>query len=277
MEISFLFQSLANQHTSSANHKKELEKFQEEHLKRQQENIISHQNKIQELQSQISSQYASAKNVGIPPSPQHLMFLPFLEQLHRMPGSGLPVHLGQNPKGKFDGSMMPPCSLPSWVSATAQLAQISANVGNKSPPASKTPPPEESDAPLNLTKPKIAREKSLPHEQPLASTTPKLLPPNLMMPRAFMPYALPSHLSPLGSQKSHHSSPKDSMPSPDKHSHFQMPMYMGGPPSHHHVSGGKGHHPPRDDPPGGKDEADFMAASKSNIFDTYLTPPKNSN
>jgi hypothetical protein len=75
---------------------------------------------------------------------------------------------------------------------------------SSSPPA----PPADPDAPLNLTKPKAGsgtNVHSLPlglhslGEQPAAATTPKLLPPSLVMPRAFLPYGavLPAHLSPL--------------------------------------------------------------------------------
>lgn len=241
-----LLQSIANQQTSSGNHKKEAEKLRQE--------SFSQQNKLQLEQAELSNQYAK---MGVH-NPH--MFLSFLEQFHRMPAAMSMHPLGPNAKGKFESPMMPPCTLPNWVaaSATAQLAQISANVGSKSPPPPKSPTPEETDAPLNLTKPKNVRAKLPPMEQPLPSGTPKLMPPNLMMPRGFMPYAGIPHLSPLSAQKQLHASPKDGLPSPDKHSHFPMPMYMSGPPPHH-LAGPKGHHQQRDEPPVGKDD-DFMSS-----------------
>ena len=105
------------------------------------------------------------------------------------------------------------------MSATSQIQHLSASgTGsneNSSPPthtspaivptSSSSPPSSQADpdAPLNLSKPKTSPH-SLPlglhglGEQPVAATTPKLLPPTLMVPRAFLPYAgLPPHLSPL--------------------------------------------------------------------------------
>lgn len=206
----------------------------QEELKVHHEHILSHKNKIQEMQSQMENPYA--KNM-VPPAP--LIYLPLIEQI-RM----------QNAKG-----MILPCTLPSWVSAsaTAQLAKISANVGSKSPPPPpppKSPPPEESDAPLNLSKPKITREKPSPLE-PLAVTAPKLLPSNLMMPGGFVPYP---NLSSLNHFEPPKPLPKDRLP---------VQVYMPGPPSHH-LAGSKGHHPPREDPPlpGIKEEGDFMTASE---------------
>ena len=255
--------------------KKELEKIQQEQLKWQQETLISTNNKIQELQSQITSQYAVAKDMGLP-SPQHLMYLPLFEQL-RLPNAGLSMHLAQNTKGKFvENSLgVPPCTLPNWVSATTQLAQISANMSNKMPTSPKSTTPEETDAPLNLSKPKNAREKSLPMDSiaaaaaAAAAATPKLLPPNMLMPRGFMPYAgLPSHLNPLAAQKPHHGNQKDLLSSPpDKHPpHFPMPMYMPSPPPHL-TGSSKGHHTTSQEDaslPGNKE--DFVAASKFSLF-----------
>ncbi|KAK6625897.1 hypothetical protein RUM43_006196 [Polyplax serrata] len=255
--------ALANQHGSLDESKRELEKIQQEQLKWQQEQLGSAQSKIQELQSQISSQYAAEKDLGLP-SPQHLMYLPLFEQL-RLPGAGLSMHLAQNSKGKFDNSLVPPCTLPSWVSATAQLAQISANMSSKGPSSPKSSTPEQPDAPLNLSKPKNARDKtsssldSIVAAAAAAAATPKLLPPNMLMPRGFMSYAgLPTHLNPLAGQKPHHGTPKDLLPSPEKHPHFPIPMYMPGPPSH--LTGGKGHHPSQEDTPLPGSKEDFMAA-----------------
>lgn len=187
--------------------------------------------------------------------------------------------------------MMPPHWIPS---ATAHLAHISASasssnsggVEKRSPPPQPsppipTPPPQQTtdpDIPLNLSKPKSNASSgsgsagSSPHthqighgmsEQPVAATTPKLLPPNLVMPRAFLPYAgLPPHLSPLppniDRQKiGQNMSSKDGMVSPDKQPHFPMHMYGLQPPPH--LSSGKSL---RDDSVG-KEEADFMTACHS--------------
>lgn len=187
--------------------------------------------------------------------------------------------------------MMPPHWIPS---ATAHLANISASASasygseKRSPPPQSsppipTPPPapvSDPDTPLNLSKPKSNASSgsgsagSSPHahhaqmnmhgmsEQPVAATTPKLLPPNLVMPRAFLPYAgLPPHLSPLPNvgdrQKltGQNISNKDGMVSPDKQPHFPIHMYGLQPPPH--LTGGKSI---RDDSTVGKEEADFMAA-----------------
>lgn len=61
-----------------------------------------------------------------------------------------------------------------------------------------TPPPlvlpPDPDAPLNLSKPKDGG--------PVPATTPKLIPPNLLMSRAFLPYAgLPPHVKTTGKTK----------------------------------------------------------------------------
>lgn len=72
------------------------------------------------------------------------------------------------------------------------------------PPAPSPPPPPaplaDPDTPLNLSKPKglPLGLQGLGEQQPVAATTPKLLPPSLLMPRAFLPYAgLPPPLGPL--------------------------------------------------------------------------------
>lgn len=189
--------------------------------------------------------------------------------------------------------MMPPHWIPS---ATAHLAHISASAsaGGSAPekrspppqpsPPAPTPPPAQTltdpDTPLNLSKPKSNASSgsgsagSSPHahhqinmhgisEQPVAATTPKLLPPNLVMPRAFLPYAgLPPHLSPLppnvDRQKMGQNATKDGIVSPDKQPHFPMHMYGLQHPSH--LTSSK---QLRDDSTVGKEEADFMAACHS--------------
>ena len=97
-------------------------------------------------------------------------------------------HLSASGTGSTDNSSPPTHTSPAI-----------APTSSSSPPASQADP----DAPLNLSKPKTSPH-SLPlglhglGEQPVAATTPKLLPPSLVMPRAFLPYAgLPPHLSPL--------------------------------------------------------------------------------
>lgn len=96
--------------------------------------------------------------------------------------------------------MVPP--MPSWVNSA------SVPVAVRSPSASPQAPPADPDAPLNLTKPKHSprTEHGLPAHHmtesplgPLAATAPKLLPPGLVMPRAFLHYAgLPPHVNPTG-------------------------------------------------------------------------------
>lgn len=77
------------------------------------------------------------------------------------------------------------------------------------PPVAPTAPSSDPDAPLNLSKPKSSPRlpshvDHSPHLQdsqlgPLAATAPKLLPPSLVMQRAFLPYAgLPPHVNPSG-------------------------------------------------------------------------------
>lgn len=155
------------------------------------------------------------------------------------------------------------------------------------PPVSHSHPPSDPDIPLNLTKPKSnssgsgsGSAGSSPHgqhhsgmgmpgqgpsEQPVAATTPKLLPPNIVMPRAFMPYAagLPPHLSPMppGGGDRHKMQGNKDMMSPDKQPHFSMHMYgLPGPP---HLTGSKQH---RDESAAAKEEADFMAACNNSKY-----------
>ncbi|KAF2885243.1 hypothetical protein ILUMI_20935 [Ignelater luminosus] len=271
-------QQLQQQHqqepnkASSSNQLSNETQKQLELQRRQQEQLLQHQQKLQELQGQISAQYAATGAVG----PQGLMFLPFLEQLRGLHPAALPPGLG---KAHLPNQMLPPPhQVPSWISATAHLAQMSASAASgssstekRSPPRQPTPSPppqlSDPDTPLNLTKPKSSSSGSTgssPHnvptsmqnfnEQPsVAATTPKLLPPSLVMPRAFLPYAgLPPQFSPLPPNSDRHKSGKDGLLSPDKQHHF--PMHMYGLPAPPHL-GGK----PRDDP-AGKDESDFMAA-----------------
>ncbi|XP_024942467.1 transcription factor Sox-5 isoform X2 [Cephus cinctus] len=201
----------------------EMQRLQTEHLKRQQEHIMQHN--IQELQAQITKGQLSM------PSPQSLMFLPFLEQLRGLPvASSMPPPTSTATTGnKHINSIVNMMSGhrdgPSW--ATAHLAQMSTQMEKESSPtpassavvpaAASLPDP---DTPLNLTKPKCsstgATASSSPgsdshhsmgagssgqQEQPLAATAPKLFPPGLPMSRNYLPslsYAgLPPHLSPI--------------------------------------------------------------------------------
>jgi hypothetical protein len=88
-------------------------------------------------------------------------------------------------------------AVPGW--ATAQMMPQE----KASPPPPQPPPPAPApdvDAPLNLTKPKGSSPSPVASmgEQPMPATAPKLLPPGLVMPRPFMPYAgLPPHLNHL--------------------------------------------------------------------------------
>lgn len=174
--------------------------------------------------------------------------------------------------------MLPP-QVPNWMS-TAHLPHLSASIEKRSPPPqrSPSPPPQptDPDAPLNLTKPKSSSSGSpgsSPHsvsvnlhnpaEQPVAATAPKLLPPSLMMPRAFLPYAgLPPQFSPLPPNTERHKSNKDSMMNPDK-SPFAMHMYGLPTPQQLQKSREDGC---------AKEEADFIAAchSKYMILNFFL-------
>lgn len=158
------------------------------------------------------------------------------------------------------------------AAAAAAAAAASVNIEKRLTPPRQTPSPSpqqlsDPDIPLNLTKPKCMGSASpspnnIPTsmhslvEQPIAATTPKLLPHNLVMPRAFMPYAgLPPQFSPMAPSGDRHK--KDGLMSSDKQHHF--PMHMYGLPAPPHL-GGK----PRDDI-SGKDEPDFMAHSEYTI------------
>lgn len=145
--------------------------------------------------------------------------------------------------------MLPPHQVSSWISATAHLAQMSAE--KRSPPPQRTPspplPPSDPDAPLNLSKPKSSSSGSAgssPHstptsvhnvnDQPVVATAPKLLPPNLVMPRAFLPYAgLPPQF-PMPTDRN--KSGKDGgMVNSEKQPHF--PLHMYGLPAPPHLGG----------------------------------------
>ncbi|XP_049825536.1 transcription factor Sox-13 isoform X2 [Aethina tumida] len=229
--------------------------------RRQQEHLLQQQQKLQELQGQLSAQYAASGAVG----PQGLMFLPFLEQLRGLQPGGIPPNVA---KAALTNHMLPPHQIPSWIS-TSHLAQLSASAEKRSPPPQRTPsppaPPSDPDAPLNLSKPKSSSGSagSSPQttptgfnnslEQPMAATTPKLLPPNLVMPRAFMPYAgLPPQF-PLPPTGDRNKMGKDGMMNPDKQPHF--PLHVYGLPGAPHLPGAPR---PKDD--GMKEDGDFMAA-----------------
>lgn len=168
--------------------------------------------------------------------------------------------------------MLPPHQVPNWISATAHLAHMSANTEKRSPTPQRTPspppPPADPDAPLNLTKPKSSSSGSAgssPHsaapsaglqtlnEQPVAATAPKLLPPSLVMPRAFLPYAgLPPQFSPLPPNVDRGKQGKEDKQQ-QQPPHF--PMHMYGLPAPPHMGGR-----PKDDV---KDETDFITACHS--------------
>nr|CAH7733620.1 unnamed protein product [Callosobruchus chinensis] len=240
--------------------------------RRQQEQAVlqQQQQKLQELQGQINAQYAAG--VG----PQGLMFLPFLEQLRHglQPQPSLPS--GHGGKPNLGNHMLPPhhpAQVPNWMSAAAAgTASLLPPHSAPSPaPEKQTPPPQrptpsptpphlptDPDAPLNLTKPKSSSSgsagsspHSTPHsEQPvIAATAPKLLPSNLMMSRAFLPYAgLPPQF-PLGKGNK-----ESTTGGQEKQHHFPLHGLYGLPTPPHLAAAGR----PKDDSI--KEEADFMAA-----------------
>ncbi|KAL3265710.1 hypothetical protein HHI36_009913 [Cryptolaemus montrouzieri] len=229
--------------------------------------MLQQQQKLQELQGQITAQYAaSAGAVG---GPQGLMFLPFLEHLRGLP-TGMPPGVAKN---ALANQMLPPQQIPNWTAHLSHIQQSSnaINLEKRTPPPQRTPspqvPPSDPDAPLNLTKPKSSSSESAgssPHssstpmgythiaEQPVAATAPKLLPPGLVMPRAFMPYAgLPPQFSPLPPTNERKIS-RDGL-SNDKQQHFPLNIYgLPAPPN----LGGRS----LKDDGGFKEESDFMAA-----------------
>ncbi|XP_065205659.1 transcription factor Sox-13 isoform X2 [Planococcus citri] len=177
----------------------EYHKRNKEMILQQQQQELMHQHKIQELQNQISSQYAGMKGIN----PQSLMFLPMLEHMRPLPGaiSGLGSKLPPNAVPQIP--QLPPSLIAPWLNYLPPTTLN--NSQSPSPPAPTTDP----DAPLNLTKPKSESfgssnsTNSTPRwNDSLISTSnsleaaSKLLPTSLMMPRPFLPYPnLPHHPS----------------------------------------------------------------------------------
>lgn len=87
---------------NASQYSNDIQKEQQEFQRRHREHIIQHQQKLQELQGQITQQYAAAtSSIG----PQGLpLFLPFLDQLHGLQAghlsgvgkSSLPNHVCLN-------------------------------------------------------------------------------------------------------------------------------------------------------------------------------------
>ncbi|KAG5867909.1 hypothetical protein JTB14_029031 [Gonioctena quinquepunctata] len=223
--LQYSLTELSNKIPSASQLANESHQKQLELQRRQQEHLLQQQQKLQELQGQINAQYANSGAVG----PQAgLMFLPFLEQLRGLQPGSMPPGIAKSPMGNH---MLPPHQVPSWISATAHLAQMS-NVAppeKRSPPPqqhtpSPPPPPSDPDAPLNLSKPKSSSS--------VAATAPKLLPPNMMMPRAFLPYAgLPPQF-PMHAGMDRNKQGKD-IPNQDKQHHFPMHGLYGLPTPQH--------------------------------------------
>ncbi|XP_059480201.1 transcription factor SOX-13-like isoform X2 [Neocloeon triangulifer] len=187
--------AFASHMTTETQKQMELQRMQQEQLKRQQEHIFQQQHKIQELQSQITSHYGGAKNSAMAGIPNQLMFLPFLEQLRGLPPSAAPALSPASMSKSSANNMMPPV-VPAW--ATPMLPPVE----KASPPPPQPPPAPapDADTPLNLSKPKGSSPSPVAAagEQPVPATAPKLLPPGLVMPRPFLPYAgLPPHLNHL--------------------------------------------------------------------------------
>ncbi|XP_024081058.1 transcription factor Sox-13 isoform X3 [Cimex lectularius] len=156
-------QEQQNKFLGSSEAQKQMEIQQRVHQEQQlrQDHILQQQHKIHELQNQISSQYASSKGISLG-SPQSLMFLPFLDQLRNLQPQA--HHLPQ-----VSNDSTPSNSGDNWC-------------GNV-----ESPPPQDPDAPLNLSKPKATPTGRT--EPSNNSPSLKLIPPNLLMPRAFLPYA----------------------------------------------------------------------------------------
>ncbi|KAF6217192.1 hypothetical protein GE061_001546 [Apolygus lucorum] len=197
----------------------ELQRLQQEHLRQQDSLLQQQQHKIYELQSQISSQYASTKGLSINTTGT-LMFLPFLDQLRSL----------QQP--------LPQASSSSPPSTNAMMEAWSGS-----------PVSQDLDTPLNLTKPKGSpvqqtQQQMVEHDGPTPSS--KMMPSNLLMQRAFLPYAtMPSHV-PQPQGKMGISPGKES----DKMSAYPgLHLY---PPSHHPSMP----QPLREDT---KDEPDFLS------------------
>ncbi|XP_065158516.1 transcription factor Sox-5-like isoform X2 [Atheta coriaria] len=222
----------------------ETEKEQERQRQREHEHFMQQQQKLQELQGQLMAQYPGAAG------PQSLMYFPILEQLRNLPQ--LPPGVTKN--------MLP--FHHSWLSAT-HLGQMSACIEKRTPPPQPTPsppPPSDPDAPLNLSKPKSSSSGSAgssphnssighQHEQPVAATTPKLIPPpNLLISRPFPPYA---GLPPQFPLQPNSDRLKKELLSPDKNPAFP---YYGGFPAPHQS---------KRDELSGKDDADFISTCQS--------------
>nr|CAI5854064.1 unnamed protein product [Callosobruchus analis] len=207
--------------------------------RRQQEQAVlqQQQQKLQELQGQINAQYAAGM---------------------------LPPHH--------------PAQVPNWMSAAAAgTASLLPPHSAPSPaPEKQTPPPQrltpsptppqlptDPDAPLNLTKPKSSSSgsagsspHSTPHsEQPvIAATAPKLLPSNLMMSRAFLPYAgLPPQF-PLGK-----GSKESTAGGQEKQHHFPLHGLYGLPTPPHLAAAGR----PKEDIWGASDPSGFKLDDNS--------------
>ncbi|KAK9872085.1 hypothetical protein WA026_016130 [Henosepilachna vigintioctopunctata] len=258
----FLFQISAQQFNNETQKQLELQC-------RQQETILQQQQKLHELQGQITAQYAA--NAGAVGGPQGLMFLPFLEHLRAMP-AGLQQGV---PKSALTNQMLPPQQIPNWTAHLTHMQQATnaANLEKKTPPPQRTPSPQvapsDPDAPLNLTKPKSSSSESAgssPHssstpmnfshmtEQPVAATAANLLPPGLVMPRAFLPYpGLPPQFSPLPPSNDRKMG-KEGMSSDKQQPHFpHLQMYaLPRPPN-------LGSRPMKDEP-SFKEDSDLMAA-----------------
>ncbi|KAJ8913570.1 hypothetical protein NQ315_013975, partial [Exocentrus adspersus] len=253
-------------------------KQQVELQRRQQEHLLQQQQKLQEIQSQLSAQYAASGPVG----PQGLMFLPFLEQLRGIQPTNLQVSVSKSSVNNHSSTVyfstelakhiyvlqiLPSHQVSNWMSATTHLHQIP-NTGPEkmSPPLqtapSPPPPSSDPDTPLNLSKPKSSSSgspcsspQSMPNlpfsDQPVAATAPKLIPPNLMMPRAFLPYAglPPQFPMPPGVDRT---KPNKDISSLNKQPHFPIHgLYAIPAPPHLGVC-------PKDDTV--KEEQDFMSA-----------------
>ncbi|CAH1124273.1 unnamed protein product [Ceutorhynchus assimilis] len=251
--------------------------------RQQHEQLLHQQQKLQEIQGQISAQYSGSGAVG----PQGLMFLPFLEQLSR--GLHTPNAPPVVAKSPLSNHMLPPHQVPNWISAatSAHLAQIQHhhhqqqqqqinsqqlnNCSDRRTPQPHSPPapahtPSDPDAPLNLSKPKsmlLGSSETSPqstpsqhhqslNDQPVAATVPRLLPPNLMMSNMpFLPYAKlpPTFPVPPGVDNRNKGNDRQGM---EKQPHFPMHMYaMPGPPN----MGGRSK-----DVEGIKEETDFITA-----------------
>ncbi|CAH1161080.1 unnamed protein product [Phyllotreta striolata] len=193
----------------------------------QQEQLLHQQQKLQELQNQITTQYAAGPHQG-------LMFLPLFEQLRGLQPSVLPPGVHKPPMGNH---MLPPHQVTNWLSAQGHLPQMQEKrspppLPTPSPPA--PPPPSDPDAPLNLSKPKSSSSGSArsspqgtptappPVDQPAQATAPKMLPPAALMSRFLPPYAgLPPQF-PMGG--------KEAAGQDKQQAHFPLHMYM--PPPH---------------------------------------------